>query len=386
MKLCLLNNLYPPFNRGGAERVVENQAQKFVAEGHDVFVITSGPLGWLHVARGAKMSQPGSKLNLEPTIPKVYRFFPLNLISYYHLSKLPAILRALWRLIDTFNLHSYFKIKKILQTEKPDIVYTHNLTGLGLLIPLLIKKLKIKNIQTMHDVVAVLPSGLLMFGQEAENIFIQIWTQINRWLYGSPDEVHFPSKWLKEYYEAHNFFPNSQKEVIRNFPVPTTDLLVNKKLKSPNQITFLYVGQIEQHKGILFLIKTLNELPARNASHSEAGGRVTSYELLVLGTGSQFESAKQLAQDNPRIKFLGYQPKEKIQEYLKQSDYTIVPSLCFENSPTVIFESLSAGVPVIASNLGGIPELVRVGENGYLFEPENKKDLINIINNVYGQH
>lgn len=362
MKICLINNLYPPFYRGGAERVVENQFQKFVADGHDVFVITSGPL----------LKNVGTQ-NLAFPPKQIYRFYPLNLISYYHLSKLPAILRALWRLVDTFNFYSYFKIKKILRAKKPDIIYTHNLTGLGLLIPRLIKKLKIKNIQTMHDVVGVRPSGLLLLGQEKENIFIKIWTMLNRWLYGSPDEVHFPSEWLMDYYSAHNFFPNSKKEVIRNFPVPTADLLSNKKLKSPDRMILSYIGQIEVHKGILFLLNTINEL------------RIKNYELWIMGTGSALNQAKKLATGNPRIKFLSYQPKEKIQAYLKQSDYTIVPSLCYENSPTVIFESLAAGVPVIASNLGGIPELVRAGESGYLFTAGNVQLLSDILNKLTPQ-
>ncbi|HRY63458.1 MAG TPA: glycosyltransferase family 4 protein [Patescibacteria group bacterium] len=374
MKICLINNLYPPFNRGGAERVLENQIKELLAQGHDVFVITSRPLrlsspkiGPASPNRGEEVpsAKAGEGYREEPK--QIYRFYPLNLISYYHLSKLPAILRAIWRVFDTFNLHSYFKIKKILRAEKPDIVYIHNLTGIGLLMPRLIEKLKIKYIQTMHDVVAVRPSGLLMLDQEPENILIKIWARFNRWLYSSPDEVHFPSKWLMDYYSTHNFFPNSKKEVARNFPVPTVDLLFNKKLKSPDQITFLYVGQIESHKGILFLIKTLNEL------------RIKNYELWVAGAGSTLSQAKELAKNNPRIKFLGYQPPEKIQEYFQQADYTIVPSLCYENSPTVIFESLAAGVPVIATNIGGIPELVRVGENGYLFKPSDKKELLDIL-------
>jgi len=104
--------------------------------------------------------------------------------------------------------------------------------------------------------------------------------------------------------------------------------------------------------------------------------------LLIIGSGSQLEVAQNLAKDNPRIKFLGYQPEEKIQEYFSQADYTIVPSLCYENSPTVIFESLSAGVPVIASDLGGIPELVRAGENGYLFRAGDRRELISVIQKV----
>ncbi len=224
----------------------------------------------------------------------------------------------------------------------------------------------------MHDVVGVRPSGLLFFGREKESFLIKLWTWLNRWLYTSPAEVRFPSEWLKNFYTARGFFKNSKKTVARNFVLPPSkNLLIDKKLKSPNSVMFLYVGQIEQHKGILFLIKTLNGL------------RITNYELRIIGVGSALAPAKQLSAHNPNIKFIGWQPKEKVQEYLKQADYTMVPSLCYENSPTVIFESLSAAVPVVASDLGGMPELIQNKVNGYLFRPDDKKELIAVIKKIY---
>ncbi|MBU0661691.1 glycosyltransferase, partial [Patescibacteria group bacterium] len=137
-----------------------------------------------------------------------------------------------------------------------------------------------------------------------------------------------------------------------------------------NTIHFIYIGQIEKHKGILFLIKTFYQLP------------VTSYQLLIVGNGSQLNNAKALAEPNPRIKFHPWQSKEKDRKFLKQADYLIVPSLCYENSPTVIFEALKVGTPVIASNLGGIPELIQDRINGYLFTAGDENSLKNILKKV----
>jgi glycosyltransferase involved in cell wall biosynthesis len=53
-----------------------------------------------------------------------------------------------------------------------------------------------------------------------------------------------------------------------------------------------------------------------------------------------------------------------------------VPSLCYENSPTVIYEALQAGIPVLASDIGGVGELVQNGRNGYLFKPGSQEDFI----------
>ena len=57
----------------------------------------------------------------------------------------------------------------------------------------------------------------------------------------------------------------------------------------------------------------------------------------------------------------------------------MVPSLCYENSPTVIYEALNSGIPVLASRIGGVGELVREGETGYLFTPGNASHLLHAI-------
>lgn len=359
MKIAIINNLFSPFNRGGAETIVQRQVHDLTQQGHDVFIITTQPLF-------NKFKTTNNLLSKY----KIYRFYPFNIFSFYNLNKLPLFLRAFWRLIDIFNLHSYYHIKKILNQEKPDVVYTHNLTGLGYLIPRLIKKLKIKNIHLIHDVALIRPSGLLISGHEAESILIKLYYKLTQWLFNSPDKVIFPSEWIKNYHLQHNFFINSKQEVIKNYDIKIKNLLQNKKLLQSNQINFLYIGQIESAKGILFLIKTFNELKTIN------------YKLQVVGSGSQLEKVKKLAQNNQHIKFYGQQSNRQVKEILKQVDYLIVPSLCYENSPTVIFEALELNVPVIASDLGGIPELIQDNINGYLFEANNKQVFIQIINKI----
>ena len=59
-----------------------------------------------------------------------------------------------------------------------------------------------------------------------------------------------------------------------------------------------------------------------------------------------------------------------------------MPSLCYENSPTVIYESLSNGVPVIASDIGGISELIKENINGFTFEPGNKENFLKVLYHI----
>ena len=147
MKICLINNLYKPYNRGGAERIVELIAAGLQGARHEVFLITTKPIGRKQKAESRKQ--------------KVYYINAL----YYNLNKLPKILRLFWHLCDMFDIGSYFKVKAILKKEKPDVVMTHNLKGVGYLIPSVIKNLGIKHIHTLHDIQLLHPSGLMMHGK-----------------------------------------------------------------------------------------------------------------------------------------------------------------------------------------------------------------------------
>ncbi len=363
MKIAVVNNLYPPFNRGGSSRVVQKQISDFKRAGHHVFVITTRPL----------FASP----SIEEQLCKVYFIYPWNIFSVYYINKFNFLLRSVWRLIDIFNLSTYFKIKHIFNKEKPDIVYAHNLTGLGYLLPRLFKKMGIRYVQIIHDVALIRPSGLLIYGYEYDNFFIKLYINLTKHLFASPHEIIFPSQWIKQYYEKYNFFPLSHKRIVKNFNLDIKNLLDYKKLKTKQQINFLYLGQMEKHKGILLLIDVFNHLPNRLRE---------KYNLLIVGQGSQLANCKKKAKQNKHIIFYGHQPANKVKIFLNLADYLIVPSLCYENAPTVIFEALDGQLPVIASNLGGINELIIDNKNGYLFEAGNKRLLIKILEKIFKLH
>ena len=152
MKICLISNLFPPIERGGAEKVAQAMARGLRKAGHDVFIISTKPQGEF-------------KQEIEDNL-KIYRFRPLNIYYYLNDFKHHAIVRLLWHFFDIFNFHSYFVIKKILINEKPDLVISHCLMGIGFLLPTLIKRLKIKHFHVIHDVQLAVPSGLILKGQE----------------------------------------------------------------------------------------------------------------------------------------------------------------------------------------------------------------------------
>ncbi len=340
MKICLINNLYDPFARGGAERIVKIIFNRLEYEKHQVFIITTKPY----------------KIKNKILNKKNYYINSL----YYNLNKIPKIIRLFWHLIDIFDIKNYFKIKKILKKEKPDIIMTHNLKGIGFLIPRVIKKLKIKHIHTLHDIQLIHPSGLMYYGEEKKvlGIFSRIYYKICIHLFLDVDTIISPSQWLLNEHTKKGFFKNSNKKVIPN-PVILKNI-TSKTLKSKKINNFFYAGQLEEHKGIMFLIDVFLKL---------------NLKLTIAGSGNYKNKIKKIANKNNNIIFVGQKNNKEILNLMQLSDCLIVPSFCYENSPTVIYEAAMFGLPVIASRIGGITDLV-CGLGGFLFSPLDEKDLI----------
>ncbi len=88
----------------------------------------------------------------------------------------------------------------------------------------------------------------------------------------------------------------------------------------------------------------------------------------IVGDGSLYNKVSELAAGHENIHVYGRKDRKELPELFSKMDMTVVPSLCYENSPTVIFESFAFGVPVLASNSEGIEELIKEGENGVMFK------------------
>jgi glycosyltransferase involved in cell wall biosynthesis len=103
------------------------------------------------------------------------------------------------------------------------------------------------------------------------------------------------------------------------------------------------------------------------------------FKLHIAGDGSKTEELKKIVGGDDRFVIHGKLSSEEVVKIFDGIDLTVVPSLCYENSPTVIYESLAAGVPVLAAKIGGVAELVHDGENGFIFEAGNAEDLVRVL-------
>lgn len=113
-----------------------------------------------------------------------------------------------------------------------------------------------------------------------------------------------------------------------------------------------------------------------------AGGRLRKpVPLRLAGDGplrTQLETGAP-----PNARFLGQLGPAEMEAFYARARIFVLPSQCFEMCPLVILEAMSHGLPVIASRIGGIPELVDDGETGLLFEPGNVDDLADKIQTLW---
>lgn len=348
MKICVINNLYPPYVRGGAEEVVVKTVQGLLGAGHEVVVITAAPSG-RYRERDGRLS--------------IYRYHPANIFFYTDAHKHGTPARMVWHAIDAFHVGAARYAGEALSAEKPDVVHTHNLMGISFLIPWIIRRLSIRHAHTVHDVQLAEPSGIILKARENSWRYtgwpIRAYAWIMRHLMSSPDIVISPSQFLLDFYERRGFFPRSRRVVLRN-PAPESQSRAPRE--GAGRARFLYVGQIEAHKGVLFLAETFLS-SGINA------------ELHIVGGGTQLERVREMVKNCPRIVIHGKLERGNLPDIFRMADVLVVPSLCYENSPTVIFESFSFGVPVLASRVEGIAELIAEGENGMTFTTEDAASL-----------
>ena len=137
-----------------------------------------------------------------------------------------------------------------------------------------------------------------------------------------------------------------------------------------------FIGSLAWQKGVHILIDAFNQLPPDAAA------------LTIYGSETVFpDYAAELRQQarHPQIRFAGPIGFDHVGAALRQFDALVTPSLWYENSPLVIQEAFIMGVPVIASRLGALVEMVQEGRNGLLFTAGDSKDLATVLQRLIDQ-
>ncbi|MFH2138132.1 MAG: glycosyltransferase family 4 protein [Candidatus Omnitrophota bacterium] len=155
------------------------------------------------------------------------------------------------------------------------------------------------------------------------------------------------------------FKPISQDSARRKLGIEGEDMVV------------LFVGNFKRIKGIDFLLEAAKKLKAD----------FPKLKFFLVGQGPLEYSYKNFVKKNrldKTVKFLGVKTPEEIAMLMNGADILCLPSLN-EGLPNVVLESISCGTPVIASNVGGIAEVICSDESGFLIKPGNTDSLVNAL-------
>ncbi|MFH1368246.1 MAG: glycosyltransferase family 4 protein [Elusimicrobiota bacterium] len=141
---------------------------------------------------------------------------------------------------------------------------------------------------------------------------------------------------------------------------------------SLNERIVIYSGRFENGKGIEVLLETWERLRKE----------MRDIRLILIGTGSLEAPLKKQYGNVDSVSFLGW--KENTADYLRAGDVFILPSFG-EGLPNSLLEAMSCGLACVSTNIGGVSEIIRDGENGLLVEPKNSDALLNALRTLLSQ-
>lgn len=277
-------------------------------------------------------------------------------------------------------------MEKALDEFKPDIVHINNFQRQ--LTASVIDAAKERNIPvvfTAHDVQAICPAILMM--DPSRNICEEC---MGGKYINCIKKKCIKNSMLKSVLGAieGSYYRNTKVYTEKiDYVLPPSEFYMNKLIKDgipKDKITYihnfidvdafdvkteddgyaLYFGRLSREKGIINLINAFAKL--------EKG------TLYIAGDGPEKAEVEEVIKENKlekRVKLLGFLNKEEMKETVRKCKFVVVPSIWYENCPYSVIETLCTGKPVIGANIGGIPELVKDNENGFIYKYDDVNEL-----------
>lgn len=366
MKILLLNKYH--YIVGGTERYYFDLEKLLVKHGHTVAFFS--------------MQHPKN----EPTVWEQH--FVSNIL-YKNIGFVKGLI-IFFRML--YSTEAKQKISSLLDVFKPDVAHVHNIYHhISPSILFELKKRNIPVIYTLHDYHLLTPSIVFFhngkicnlsqqdnilrllfhkcvqdsfFATLATSLCLKIHTAFGMYT-NNVDFFISPSAFMKQKHIDNGF---NREKIIRLQNYVACRSLTSSQTKTGTYV--LFMGDSLRNKGLSTVLQVAKHLPSVN------------FRVIVRkhDTWTQ-KTQKYLFPKNIRaVEFLS---KLKLRILIRKSAFVLVPSLWYENQPYTILESFAMGKPVVASNIGGIPELVKHNETGLLFEPGDISGCVTAIRTLW---
>lgn len=360
MKILFLHCLADPEKGGGAEQTLWTLMRGLKEAGHECVLLATSD------SKGLR--------NFERDQIKVWEAGIRNVYWPYHRERPPASKRLLWHALDSYNPWMQEFLKRVVEEEKPDVASLHNLPGWSAASWTTLSELNVPVVQVLHDYYSACVKAT-MYGSGGNCASQCVGCKIFRLPHKAKSQnvqaVVGVSHFVLEAHRSLGFFSDVPiQEVIHNARDP--DVLGVNSSEPENfrtRLRFGFIGSLLPSKGIELLLRAFK---SSNLSNSE---------LWIAGSGkSDYESYLRNLVPDDNVIFMG---RVSQKEFYSHVDVVVAPSIWNEPLGMVVAEALAFGKPVIGAQRGGIPEMIKDGENGLLFDPDEKEDLVTCLEGIH---
>lgn len=371
MKILFAVHQFFPKHYTGTERLVLNLSKQMQRMGHYVKVLTYGIT-----------ETEGFTLDKDFLIKK-YMFQGVPVISVRH-KIIPEDVS-----FTIFDPAMEEIFEKILFDEEFDIVHICHSMRVGSFIRVAIHS-NIPIVLTLTDFWLMCPKGIAVtqkgelcntnengikcieecYGDLWKDKLFQRSKEVNE-VFQAVNCVVSATNFLKYIFKTNNF--SSNIKLIR-FGKDYTNVRRNlREYSEKSEIILGFLSTLLPHKGAHVLLEAFNKANMENI-------RIKIYGD-YFGEIDYYEALKKMVKNN-KVEFCGEYKYEDMPDILDEIDVLVVPSIWWENSPLILLRALAHNVPAIVSDLGGMTEIIKDGENGFGFEASSAASLANVLRKI----
>lgn len=310
------------------------------------------------------------------------------------LESMPDLRRAI---VTIWNAEAYRRIRRLIREFRPQVMHVHNTFPLAS--PSIFHAARHENVpvvMTLHNYRLLCPGALLLRqgcicelcvrkripfpaalygcwrGSRTASLLVALMLCVHNWLgtwHRCVDRYIAVTNFVRDKFIQAGWPPHSFV-VKPNFvwpdplkPSERSSLTASSLSLRSRRGYALFVGRLVSEKGVLTLI--------------EAWKRIQGVDLKIVGDGPLLSTLKEMIRQmqTRSIELLGTQPFERVIELMKGARFLVFPSVWYETFGRVAVEAFACAVPVIASRLGAVAEVVEDGKTGLYFEPGDAADL-----------
>lgn len=358
MKILFLVSRYAPHALGGAERVAATLAGSLIGMGHEVVVLTT-----------AQDDDPPER------IVDGVRVRSIPLRNVYDFSKRPPrLLKPIWHFIDSSNPVMKSSVAAVLREERPDVMHSHLVTGFSPSAWDAAADLGIPIVHSLHDHYVICARSSMAVGGVAcrdQHLDCALLSRPRVRAARRVDAVVGVSRYVLDRHRQFGAFTSNRSWVIPNpCHLVGRDSGVRPAASgTSSMVRFGFMARLELNKGVDRLLNATRALPA------------SGWNLTLAGTGDpEFTAGLRREYERRGISFVGRVADPA--DFLRQIDVLVAPSTFPETFGMSVAEALAMGVPVIASTVAALPELIEDGRNGFLFDPAEEGALARVLGRI----